>query len=157
MKDYWQPNNEELKAESICNSVHLYVLWFPISSCSKNVKKITYICVSRILQYDSLSGVSATHRMYPLCRNESIGNGFLNVQQSTMKNGQPCHIPSVFTFGIATGYGLNDRDFGIKSPGSVKNLLFSTSSRPALGLTKPPTQWVPQDSFPWDKAARAWR
>jgi hypothetical protein len=29
------------------------------------------------------------------------------------------------------------------SSGRVKNFLFSTSSRPALGPTQPPTQWVP--------------
>jgi hypothetical protein len=28
------------------------------------------------------------------------------------------------------------------SPGMVKNILFSTSSRPALGPTQPPIQWV---------------
>jgi hypothetical protein len=28
------------------------------------------------------------------------------------------------------------------SPGRVKNFLFSTSSRPALGSTQPPIQWV---------------
>jgi hypothetical protein len=29
------------------------------------------------------------------------------------------------------------------SPARVKNFLFFTSSRPALGSTQPPTQWVP--------------
>jgi hypothetical protein len=29
------------------------------------------------------------------------------------------------------------------SPNSVKNFLFSKSSRPALGFTQPPIQWVP--------------
>jgi hypothetical protein len=29
------------------------------------------------------------------------------------------------------------------SSGAVKNFLFSTSSRPALGSTQPPMQWVP--------------
>jgi hypothetical protein len=28
------------------------------------------------------------------------------------------------------------------SPGKVKNFLFSTSSRPALGPTQPPIEWV---------------
>jgi hypothetical protein len=28
------------------------------------------------------------------------------------------------------------------SPGRLKNFLFSTSSRPVLGLTQPPIQWV---------------
>jgi hypothetical protein len=29
------------------------------------------------------------------------------------------------------------------SPGTIKNFLFSTSSRPALGLIQPPIHWVP--------------
>jgi hypothetical protein len=37
--------------------------------------------------------------------------------------------------GIATGYGLDD--------GRVKNFLFSTSSRQAMGSTQPPIQCVP--------------
>jgi hypothetical protein len=34
------------------------------------------------------------------------------------------------------------------SPGKVKNFHFSTSSRPALGPTQPPVQWVLRASFP---------
>jgi hypothetical protein len=42
------------------------------------------------------------------------------------------------------------------SPGRVKNVIFSTSSRPALGFTQPPIQWVPV-ALSWrGKAARAW-
>jgi hypothetical protein len=44
---------------------------------------------------------------------------------------------------IATGYGLDDKRGRSSSPGRVKNFLFSTSSRPALGSTQPPIQWVP--------------
>jgi hypothetical protein len=41
--------------------------------------------------------------------------------------------------GIATGYRLDDQgEGGSSSPGRVKNLHFSISSRPALGSTKPP-------------------
>jgi hypothetical protein len=40
--------------------------------------------------------------------------------------------------GVATGYGLDDRVVGIR----VKNFLFSTSSRPALGFAQLPIQWV---------------
>jgi hypothetical protein len=29
------------------------------------------------------------------------------------------------------------------SPGRVKNFIFSTSSRPVMGATQPPIQWVP--------------
>jgi hypothetical protein len=41
--------------------------------------------------------------------------------------------------GIATGYEQGS-EF---ESGRVKNFLFSTSSRPALGSTQPPIQWVP--------------
>jgi hypothetical protein len=34
------------------------------------------------------------------------------------------------------------------SPGSVKNFLFSTSSRPTLGPTQPPIQWVSEALSP---------
>jgi hypothetical protein len=37
------------------------------------------------------------------------------------------------------------------SPGRVKNFLFSTTSRPALGSTQPPIQWVPRALSPGAK------
>jgi hypothetical protein len=42
--------------------------------------------------------------------------------------------------GIATGYGLDGR---VSIPGRGKIFLFSIASRPALGPTQPPIQWVP--------------
>jgi hypothetical protein len=60
-----------------------------------------------------------------------------------------CRIPEGTTrsrdsvVGRATGYGLDDRGVGVPSPGRVKNFLFSTWSKPALGPTQPPIQWVP--------------
>jgi hypothetical protein len=44
----------------------------------------------------------------------------------------------------------------ISSPSRVKNLLFSTSSRPALGSTQPPIHWLPAALSPGGKAAGAW-
>jgi hypothetical protein len=41
------------------------------------------------------------------------------------------------------------------SPGSVKNFLFSTLPRLALGSAQPSIQWVPEDSFPEGKVAGA--
>jgi hypothetical protein len=41
--------------------------------------------------------------------------------------------------GIATGYGLDDRCSGFRFPAGAWEL-FSTASRPALGLTQPPIQ-----------------
>jgi hypothetical protein len=45
--------------------------------------------------------------------------------------------------GIATGYDLDDHGGGSSGPGKVKNVHISISSRPSLGSTQPPIQWVP--------------
>jgi hypothetical protein len=42
--------------------------------------------------------------------------------------------------GIATGYKLDDRGVGVWVP--VGSRIFSKSSRPHLGSTRPPIQWV---------------
>jgi hypothetical protein len=44
-------------------------------------------------------------------------------------------------FGIATGYGLADWGVGVRVP--IGSRIFSKYSRPALGSTQPPIQWVP--------------
>jgi hypothetical protein len=49
--------------------------------------------------------------------------------------------------GKAINYGLHYRGIGVRIP-VVKNVLLSTSSRPALGHTQPPIQWVPWALFP---------
>jgi len=45
----------------------------------------------------------------------------------------------------ALGYGLDDQRF--KSWQGLGIFLFTTESRPALGPTQPPIQWVPEDLF----------
>jgi hypothetical protein len=45
--------------------------------------------------------------------------------------------------GIATDYGLDGRGVGVQVPVGGKIFLLSTSSRPVLGPTQPPIQWVP--------------
>jgi hypothetical protein len=52
----------------------------------------------------------------------------------------------------ALGYGLDDR--GFDSWQRLGIFLFTTASRPALGPTQPPIQWV-QGAFPGSKAAGA--
>jgi hypothetical protein len=42
---------------------------------------------------------------------------------------------------IVSDYGLDDRAIGVRSPAGAKDL--SSVSRPALGPTQPPVQWVP--------------
>jgi hypothetical protein len=44
--------------------------------------------------------------------------------------------------GIATSYGLDDRGVGVRVP---------VGSRPALGPTKSPIQWIPGALSPWVK------
>jgi hypothetical protein len=53
--------------------------------------------------------------------------------------------------GIATGYGLDGRADSSSSPGGGKSLLLSTLSRPVLGPTQLPIQWLPGDLLPWVK------
>jgi hypothetical protein len=43
-----------------------------------------------------------------------------------------------------TGYGMDDGGFRVRFPAVIENFLFTTASRKALGLTKPPIQWVPR-------------
>jgi hypothetical protein len=40
---------------------------------------------------------------------------------------------------------------GVRIPGRQEIFLLPKTSRPVLGLTLPPIQWVP-GFFPWDKA-----
>jgi hypothetical protein len=42
-------------------------------------------------------------------------------------------------------HGLDDRAIGVRSPAGAKDFFFplTSVSRPALGPTQPPVQWVP--------------
>jgi hypothetical protein len=44
--------------------------------------------------------------------------------------------------GIATDYRLDNRMIWVRFPTGTGNFIFSTASRPALGPTQPPIQWV---------------
>jgi hypothetical protein len=50
-----------------------------------------------------------------------------------------------------SGYGLDDRTIGVRSPKEAKG--FFSSSRPALGPTQPPVQWVPGVLSPGQSAS----
>jgi hypothetical protein len=39
--------------------------------------------------------------------------------------------------------GLDDRAIGVRSPAGAKDFSLASVSRPALGPTQPPVQWVP--------------
>jgi hypothetical protein len=54
----------------------------------------------------------------------------------------------------ATGYGMEDRGFGVRVPEGSR--IFSTSSRLALGVHPTSYPMGTGGSFPGGKAARAW-
>jgi hypothetical protein len=62
-------------------------------------------------------------------------------------------VVTVVVVGIATGYRLDDRGFGVRVP--VGSRIVSTSSKLALRSPQPSIQWVPRGSFPGGKAAGA--
>jgi hypothetical protein len=45
--------------------------------------------------------------------------------------------------GIVSDYGLDDRAIGVRSPAGARIFPLSSVSRPALGPTQPPVEWVP--------------
>jgi hypothetical protein len=54
---------------------------------------------------------------------------------------------------IVSDYGLDDRAIGVRFPAGAKDFFpLSSVSRPALGPTQPPVQWVPGVLSPGVKA-----
>jgi hypothetical protein len=53
---------------------------------------------------------------------------------------------------IVSDYGLDDRVIGFRSPAGQRIFPIASLSRPALGPTQPPVQWVPGGPFPGAKA-----
>jgi hypothetical protein len=61
----------------------------------------------------------------------------------------------MFIYNMGTGIAINLGAgwSGVRIPVGARNYsLFNKTFRPALGLSKPPIQWVPA-FFPWGKAA----
>jgi hypothetical protein len=65
---------------------------------------------------------------------------FENFESSRIKNYHAIQMGWDSSVGIATGYRQDGRG-SIRGRGKI--FLFSTASRPALGPTQPPIQWVP--------------
>jgi hypothetical protein len=61
---------------------------------------------------------------------------YINVNSETRLYLRFCFIGGA---GIVTGYGLEDREVGVRVP--VGSIIFSASSRPDLGPSQPPIQW----------------
>jgi hypothetical protein len=53
---------------------------------------------------------------------------------------------------IVSDYGLDDRAVGVRSPVGAKDFPLASVSRPALGPTQPPVQWVLGVLYPGVKA-----
>jgi hypothetical protein len=53
---------------------------------------------------------------------------------------------------IVYDYGLDYRAIGVRSPAGAKDYPLTSVSRPALGPTQPPVQWVPGVLSPGVKA-----
>jgi hypothetical protein len=51
-------------------------------------------------------------------------------------------------------YGLDGRAIGVRSPAGAKDFSLTSVSRPALGSTQPPVQWVPWVLSPGVKRGR---
>jgi hypothetical protein len=58
--------------------------------------------------------------------------------------------------GVAIGYGMDDGGVRVWVPVGSRIFYPPRSSRPALGPTQPPIQWVRGDYFPGVKALGAW-
>jgi hypothetical protein len=55
---------------------------------------------------------------------------------------------------IVSDYGLDDWAIGVRSPTGTKDFPVTSVSRPALGPTQPPVQWIPVILSPGAKRGR---
>jgi hypothetical protein len=70
---------------------------------------------------------------------------------------KPCRSEPGSSVSILSSYGLDDKAIEVRYPAEAKGFfLYPVVSRPALGPTHPPAQWVPGVLSPGGKA-RPWR
>jgi hypothetical protein len=127
----WLPPDMPLSI-SLCtsaNTLALRVLWASAFSHLSKHWKLTGK-QSSVQLHDNSNGCD--------CVSERINVGSSHVVRSRDSS-----------VGIATGYGL-DRRVGFRVP--VGSRIFSTSSKPVLGPTRPPIQWVPGDLSPGESS-----
>jgi hypothetical protein len=95
-------------------------------------------------------GVKGSRRMGLTTPSPSVSQ--LSRKCGSLDISQPCgpswpvtgialHLSRDSAVSIATGYGLEDREVGVRVP--AESTLFSTLSRLAQGPTQPPMEWVP--------------
>jgi hypothetical protein len=75
-----------------------------------------------------------------LCRHVLIHEPLDGFRLNTVQRGRNSAI------GMMTSYGLDDRGVRVRVPVGAR--IFSASSRPVLGPTQPPIQWVPRALSP---------
>jgi hypothetical protein len=62
--------------------------------------------------------------------------------QGRLMNRRVAYRSRVSSGSIVSDYGLDDRVIGVRSPAGKMIFPLSSVSRPALGPTQPPVQWV---------------
>jgi hypothetical protein len=114
--------------------------------------------VERCLQWSKVAGAEHSPPFSAEVQNGGAKPPLRNVSSwnsaSLIKHRETSTRSRDSVVGTATGYGLDDRGVGVQSPGRVKNFLFSTPSRLALGSTKPPIQCVARALSPEVKRQR---
>jgi hypothetical protein len=133
-------------------------IWFPSYTTCTSYPFLSYLSTSGLyvnsLTHRGLAywraccwifGIEQLNRV-ELC----FGPYTLRGLRGGLRNGRPGGEPLVsrLIFGLCLRAGRPWEQSS--SPSSVKNFLFSTSTRPALRPTQPPTQWV-LDFIPWVK------
>jgi hypothetical protein len=134
----------------------LVFVTFKSQSFSRSGQRVCHVQVKEFVTFKSKSLSRSSQRVchvkvkevyviYYFCNNRSrsVPNFYhftfvVKVCSNSIRQGKLPNLPT--TVSIVTGYGLEGRG---KIPNRPKIFLFYTASRPALGSTKAPIQWVP--------------